>query len=120
MGAAYVAFYLGVSLTTVHNWVKNPRVDFPAPDHVVIGLKGKNSAFSWDSSALPGLRLWVERKNEMNPAEAVARWASIDKKLAEEHDDTALDAKTPSDIHPGQIAFSIPSQRISPEQSEAA
>lgn len=114
-GASYVAAYLGVSLTTVHNWLKNPREDFPEPDVLITGLSGKNSAFGWSPFRLPEMRSWVTLHAKMDEAEAANHWAEIDNSLIANHPQASHHHQAPADAQlgqiPGQISFKIPAQR---------
>lgn len=113
-GASYVSKYLGVSLPTIHNWVKKKPKGFIAPDALVTSLSGRNAAMGWSPESLPLLREWYVKAHKIDGDTAIARWSLIDNDLIRRHAKASAHHVDPG-IHPDQT--SIP---LSKESEEAA
>lgn len=112
-GASYVSVYLGVSLTSIHNWRADTASGFPEPVVSITGITGMRAAFGWSPDQLPELRSWYNKRFQLDEVTADTRWKAIDSALE------SGTAHTPKerDMCDGQEAFfSVPAQR-STEQS---
>lgn len=107
-GASHVSYYLGVSLTSVHNWRADAESGFPEPRASITGLSGMRPVYGWAEEQLPELRTWYCKRFSVDEVTAEERWKVIDEELA-----SGIAHKTPSsDNCAGQYAiFSIPNQR---------
>lgn len=107
-GASYVSKYLGVSLPTIHSWVKKEPKGFINPDAIISSLSGRNAAMGWAPESLPLLREWYVHTHSIDDDTAIARWSLIDEDMIKRHAE-ANAHHTPENIHPDQIT--IPLQR---------
>lgn len=119
-GASYVAAYLGITLTTIHNWQKRDPEGFIQPEVTITGLSGKTSAVGWSPHQLPLLREWYAARIELDADTVDAHWALVDADLAARHqveEKKDEEPRVPAHIHPDQITFSIPGQRAEAEEA---
>jgi hypothetical protein len=105
-GASYVADYLGVSLTSIHNWRDDPTSKFPVPVAFITGRSGARAAYGWASPQLSEMRAWFAQRMRLTDEDAAARWEIIDASL-----DTGEKPKKDDGVCPGQLLISIPVQR---------
>lgn len=110
-GASYVCAYLGVSLPTIHSWVKKEPKGFIEPDVVVTALSGRNAAMGWSAHSLPMLREWYVEAHNVDAATAQARWALIDNDLVTRHAEASAHRVDPS-IHPDQTAIDLQKNEV--------
>lgn len=119
-GASYVAAYLGVTLTTIHNWQKRDPEGFVQPEVTISGLSGKTSAVGWSAHQLRPMREWYGQRIELDADTAEAHWALVDSDLAKRtqtEEKKSEEPKVPAHIHPDQITFTIPGQRAEAEEA---
>lgn len=105
-GASYTCAYLGVSLPTIHAWVKKTPRGLILPDAVVTALSGRNAAMGWSAHSLPELREWYVATHNLDPDTAQARWALIDNDLINRHADASAH-RVDLGIHPDQTAIDL-------------
>lgn len=73
----YVAKHLGVTNSTVINWVNRPFGAFPMPVvHMVDDEEGHRENLGWTRDQLPELRTWLAHR--LNLTDPAAHWALID------------------------------------------
>lgn len=73
----YVAKHLGVTTSTVTNWVDRPSGAFPMPTvHVVHDKNGRNETLGWSANQLTLLRQWLAHR--LNLSDPAAHWLIIE------------------------------------------
>lgn len=105
-GASYVCKYLGVSIPTIHSWVKRNPEGFIKPDAVITPLSGRNAPIGWTPESLPLLREWYVQTHRLDFDTATARWSLIDNDLIKRHADASAHHVDPR-VHPDQESFSL-------------
>lgn len=103
-GASFLSAYLGVSLTSIHNWRSAESCGFPQPLGVITGLSGMRAAYGWTTRQLPEIRSWYAKRFDLDEDTAASRWKAIDENLAHP-------APAKSEQCDGQLVISIPLQR---------
>lgn len=75
--ATYTAKHLGVSKSTVINWVDRPTAAFPMPSASIrYGDKPRQENPAWTADQLPLLRDWLAHR--LNLSDPAAHWALIE------------------------------------------
>ncbi|MBD3004788.1 hypothetical protein [Streptomyces sp. 5-10] len=78
----YVAAYLGVTATTINNWVKSQPEGFILPCAVIKSLDGKERRV-WSDAQLTSLRTWVAERLGFDEEKAARHWKSVDDGITE-------------------------------------
>lgn len=83
-GPSYIAGYLGVSLGSVYNWIRDAKSGFPKADVVIVGRGDVTVAQGWYYGSIHRMRPWYETRHNLTPPEADRRWSRVDAKLLAE------------------------------------
>lgn len=79
LGASRIAAYLGVTTTTISNWILHGTIKgFPGPEVQIMGHAGKIIARGWSEHQIPDMRSWMEKRLDMDSETATAHWSLVD------------------------------------------